>query len=127
MNETSRNIEILKKIIAYCDQLDEARDRFGGSLEALEHDRLYKSAVAMCVLQIGELTTHLSNGFKDEFDEVPWRDIKAMRNLAAHHYGEFRSHYLWNTMINDIDPLREYCKECIEALSGVGFRSSPDQ
>ena len=39
------------------------------------------------------------------------------RNIAAHHYGEFRSHYLWDTMTHDIEPLREYCQKCIEALS----------
>jgi len=119
MDENLRQIEILKKIIRYCDQLDEARLRFGNSLEALESDSLYKSAAAMCVLQIGELSNHLGENFKKEFDGIPWSDIIGMRNIAAHHYGEFRSYYLWDTMINDIDFLRDYCITCIESLSST--------
>jgi len=117
MDKKQRNIEILEKIIMYCNRLDEAKERFGNSLEALEHDYLYKSAAAMCILQIGELTSYLSDDFKETFNEVPWQDIKAMRNIAAHHYGEFRSHFLWDTMVKDIEPLREYCRKSIEALS----------
>lgn len=117
MGENQRNVEILKKIIVFCDQLDEARERFGNSLDSLESDSLYKNAAAMCVLQIGELSSRLSSGFKCRFNAMPWQDIKDMRNLAAHHYGEFRSHYLWDTMINDITPLRGYCRECIVVLT----------
>lgn len=128
MDEKQRNIELLNKIILYCDQLDEARERFGDSLEALESDHLYKSAAAMCILQIGELTTHLTTDFKKEYEKVPWSDIKGMRNVAAHHYGEFRSHYLWDTMINDISFLRDYCKECVGSLSAPGSQSqSPEE
>ena len=84
MDENDRNIEILKKIMMYCGRLDEARSRFGDSLESLENDQLYKSAAAMCVMQIGELTTHLTTDFRNEYNEIPWQDIKGMRNIAAH-------------------------------------------
>jgi uncharacterized protein with HEPN domain len=94
MDSNQRNIEILKKIVEYCDRIDATKARYGNSFETLENDYDYISSTAMSILQIGELTTRLTTGFKKKYGGVPWQDIKAMRNIAAHHYGQFRLHYL---------------------------------
>jgi uncharacterized protein with HEPN domain len=117
MDSNQRNSEILKKIVEYCDRIDATKARYGNSLETLENDYDYTSSTAMSILQIGELTTRLTTGFKKKYGGVPWQDIKAMRNIAAHHYGQFRLHYLWSTMNVDIAPLRDYCNQCINELS----------
>jgi uncharacterized protein with HEPN domain len=48
------------------------------------------------------------------------RDISILEPIiAAHHYGEFSADFLWDTVTDDIDELRDYCKACIaELLSG---------
>lgn len=56
----------------------------------------------MCILQIGELVGKLSDEFKAENNAMPWREIKAMRNIAAHNYGEI-----------DIPELKDYCIKCL--------------
>ncbi|MDR1796232.1 MAG: DUF86 domain-containing protein [Clostridiales Family XIII bacterium] len=116
ISPSQRNITILKKIAQYCDQKDEAISHFGKSYETLHENAVYKNATAMCVLQIGELTTHLTEDFRKTFSNMPWQKIKDMRNIAAHHYGQFDDQILWDTMGNDISPLRDYCHECIAAL-----------
>jgi uncharacterized protein with HEPN domain len=116
VSDTERNIDILNRIIKYCDQLDTTREFFGDSLEELSSNDIYRSAAAMCVLQIGELTNYLTDDFKSQYSVIPWQKIKDMRNIAAHRYGEFKSERLWATMENDIDPLREYCKDCMAKL-----------
>lgn len=50
-------------------------------------DFVYKNAVTMCILQIGELSGYLSDDFKNKHDGVSWRNIKGMRNVVAHNYG----------------------------------------
>ena len=85
MNE--RDTDILEHIICYCNEIREARERFGDSLESIQADALYRNAVAMSILQIGELTGHLSDEFKAKYSAVPWQKIKGMRNITAHHYG----------------------------------------
>ena len=85
----NRNIDIIEHIIRYCGEIREARERFGDSFESLQSDTLYKNAVAMSILQIGELSARLSDDFKSAYNEMPWRDIKNMRNIAAHHYSKF--------------------------------------
>jgi uncharacterized protein with HEPN domain len=42
------------------------------------------------------------------------RDISILEPIiAAHHYGEFSADFLWDTVTDDIDELRDYCKACI--------------
>ena len=112
-----RDITILKRIIQYCNEIDETNVRFGNAKEKLIVDNIYKNALSMCILQIGELAANLTDGFRNRFNAIPWRKIRAMRNIAAHRYFSFDAEELWNTVSTDIDPLREYCKTCIELLS----------
>jgi uncharacterized protein with HEPN domain len=48
---------------------------------------------------------------------MPWQDIKRMRNIAAHRYGSFDAEVLWDTIVNDIPSLRDYCLEIIKKHS----------
>ncbi|MBO5007698.1 MAG: DUF86 domain-containing protein [Clostridia bacterium] len=44
---------------------------------------------------------------------MPWREIKAMRNIAVHNYGEIDIDILWETATCDILDLKEYCQKFI--------------
>ena len=110
------NSEILERIIRYCNEIDEAMNHFGRTFEKLEPNTIYKNAVSMCILQIGELTSLLSDDFKAQYREMPWQDIKAMRNIAAHRYGTFDLTKLWETLMDDIPTLKEYCKKILSEL-----------
>lgn len=116
MQTERRDIFALKKIIKYCDDIDKTNEHFGFSRTELENNDIYLNALAMCVLQIGELTTHLSDAFKERYTEIPWVKIKAMRNVATHRYGEFSISILWETIIGDIPHLRDYCNACLDDL-----------
>jgi len=114
MSNKERDIYILKKIIKYCVEADETIQRFGNSFESLKSDNIYKNAAAMCVLQIGELVGHLSDDITVRYDEMPWKQIKGMRNIAAHGYEEFDVEILWQTLKADLPALREYCDKIIK-------------
>jgi uncharacterized protein with HEPN domain len=118
-NSDGRNITILKKIVEYCDEIDATRLVLGNTKEALEGSFIYKNTAAMSVLQIGELASHLTTEFKNSHTDIPWREIIKMRNIAAHHYGEFRTDYLWDTITSDIDDLRVYCTKCLNAMESA--------
>ena len=107
----SRNIDILERMIRYCKEIEEAQVRFGNTLESLQTDALYKNAVAMCILQIGELTANLTDDFKSTYAEVPWQKIKGMRNIAAHHYSKFDAELMFKTMTERIPELLDYCEK----------------
>jgi uncharacterized protein with HEPN domain len=100
-------------MVSYCADIAEFMDRFGNSMEALESDKAYKDATAMCILQIGELAGHLSDNFRVAYPEMPWQAMKAMRNVAAHHYGRFDVKMLWGTITKNIPVLKQFCEDII--------------
>ena len=112
MNE--HNADLLNHIIRYCCEIRDARERFGDSIEALCSDVHYRNAVAMCILQIGELTGYLDDDFKTKYNAIPWQKIKGMRNITAHHYGKIDSDILFRTISVRIPELQCYCEEILE-------------
>lgn len=110
MNE--RDIDILNNILKYCNQIDEANRQYDSSIENFEENSVYRNAVAMCVLQIGELAKHLSEEFKLQTnDEIPWYQIQGLRNVVAHEYGKIDLESLWETITEDIPQLCEFCSK----------------
>ena len=110
----NRDIDILERIVHYCLEIKEAQDRFGDTLESLKSDSAYKNAVAMCILQIGELTNLLTEDFKAAYNKIPWQKIRGMRNIAAHHYGKFDTEIMFNTITKRIPELYDYCSEILK-------------
>ena len=97
---------ILEKIIKYCDQIKMIVNKYNDSYELYQSDITFQYSANMCILQIGELTTRLSEAFKEKHSVIPWRLIKAMRNINAHDYESLNLEYAWNTLIEDIPKLK---------------------
>ena len=108
-----RDTVVLKKMIQYADEIELTVKKLDLDFETFETDFIAKNAIAMCVLQIGELVGKLTDDFKAQYYKMPWRDIKSMRNIAAHNYGELDIEVLWETVTNDIPELKAYCKNII--------------
>ena len=119
MNRDRRDYIILRKIVKYCDGIASSIKRFGDSEATLESDMDYLDSVSMKILQIGELTTRLSDDFKSYHNEIPWRNIKNMRNIVAHNYESFDSKYVWKTASENVPALREFCHRILEQNSNV--------
>ena len=109
MKDSERDLSILRHILSYCTQIDEAVERFGEDGELFVRDAVYHNAVSLCILQIGELVGNLSEGFRASHPGIPWREIKLMRNIVAHRYGTVDHSITWEVVENDIPALKEYC------------------
>lgn len=104
---------ILEKIVEYCDKIRHALQRYDYSYEQFNDYDMFYSSCCMYILQIGELVSKLSDEFKEEFNEMPWQSIKDMRNIVAHAYGDLDPEITWNTLIECIPELQEYCKKIL--------------
>lgn len=103
------------QIRSYCEDIEMFMDRFGRDFDTFIEDRAYFNAVAMCVLQIGELANSLSEEFRQSTNaKIPWRMIRGMRNVLAHSYGEIDEEVIWETITNDIPHLKVFCEELCE-------------
>lgn len=114
MNANSKNRNTIVHIKAYCDEIEETILRFGDSFENYKDDKIYRNAVVMCVLQIGELVTHLSDDFKETHKQIPWKDLKILRNIAAHNYGSFSPKRTWIIAKEEIPILLDFCLMILE-------------
>lgn len=113
MNVRDKNI--LTHILAYCDQISEATARFGRDQAVFAKDQVYQNAVAMCLMQIGELSGHLSDDFRSSHPSQPWRQIKSLRNIIAHNYGAVDAETAWEIVETDIPSLRAFCESVLSS------------
>lgn len=103
---------ILQKIIMFCERIA-ANLKECQTLEKFQDKVLYQDACAMCLVQIGELVTLLSDEVKSKMEKVPWRIIKDTRNFYVHNYGSVDVKTFWKTLNEDISSL---CSECEKIL-----------
>lgn len=108
MNNKDRFIFL--KIISYCEQIQQARSLLGDSLDQFLANTIYQNACCMCILQIGELAGKLSEEARGETPEIPWKQIRGMRNICAHNYGEIDPVSTWATIQKDIPALKINCE-----------------
>jgi len=115
MNQIDRDIEIIKKMLSYCDEISETVATLGNSIDSFSGNTIYKNACAMCIMQIGELSSRLSDGFREKHDDIPWQAIRGMRNVIAHAYININELDMWETIQNDVPTLKAYCTSLLES------------
>lgn len=112
-----RDKNIIAHILEYCKQIDECFSRFGNSYEIFISDVIFRNAVSMAEFQIGELSGHLSEKFKEGTKkEIPWKEIRGMRNIFAHNYLEMDIERIWEVATEDISVLRNFCENQLSEL-----------
>ena len=110
-----KNISIIKHIIEHIENIINAQKRFGNDISIFVSDKDYFNSVCMSLLQIGELSHHLTTDFIKTHSDVPWRNIIGLRNVVVHGYGQLDTETIWMTVISDIPDLY---KKCIAIASG---------
>ena len=118
METKERNVAIIEKILEYCTQIADTHERFNDSYEQFDSDFIYRNAICLCLLQIGELSGKLSNEFKEGNNDIPWRAIRGMRNVVAHEYGHIDIDTIWETSEAGIIELRDFCAAQIRLQQG---------
>jgi len=63
-----------------------------------EHDELIQVWMVYNVQIIGEAVSQLSEGFRTQHPEVPWRAIAAMRHAIVHGYFRVDHDEVWNVV-----------------------------
>ena len=109
MSGNERDLSILRHILRYCEQIENAVARFGAELDVFLNDDVYHNAVSLCILQIGELVGNLTEDYRASHPDIPWREIRLMRKIVAHRYGTVDHTITWDVVIHDIPILKEYC------------------
>lgn len=67
----------------------------------------------MCVIQLGELVSQLSEEIKQQNSAIPWCIIKDTRNFCVHAYGSIDIPSVWDTLNQDILSLKSACAKIL--------------
>ena len=116
MEISERDKQILFHILKYCNEVEKTVERIKTE-EEFNGDFMYRNAISMPLLQIGELANHFSEDFLKTYVDIPWRDIIAMRNRFAHGYGEMDLHEIWTTASTDVTNLKHSCRKILKSVS----------
>ncbi|MCY3729002.1 MAG: DUF86 domain-containing protein [Nitrospira sp.] len=54
---------------------------------------------------IGEAAGRISSQFQEKYEEIPWSEMRGMRNRMIHRYDDIDMNIVWNTAQEDIPHL----------------------
>ncbi|WGE90677.1 HepT-like ribonuclease domain-containing protein [Actinobacillus genomosp. 1] len=77
-------------------------------LEDFLDDKRSENAVAMSLVAMGEIATVLSNKYPEfiqQYEHIPWRYMRGMRNVIAHGYFELDFVVIYETAIESVPKL----------------------
>lgn len=115
MTVSDRDLQILNKIQGYCSDIEFTHTEYGHNYTTFCENPTYRNAIALCLLQIGELVKNLSQEFTASHTNIPWRAIRGMRNVVAHEYGDIDLETVWETTDVGIIELRDFCVGQLQA------------
>ena len=107
MQHRDKNIIIVKKMVKYCDKILVIKEKENLTKEKYMSSDIIQLAIDMCIFQLTELSIHLDDDFKLKHLDIPWAQIKGMRNVHAHEYDKIDRNLIWNTLNHDIVDLKQ--------------------
>ena len=91
----------------------------GMTFEAFSEDHRTIDAVVRNFEVLGEAARHVDDDLAGQAPEVPWADVRGMRNVVMHEYFGVDLTTVWKTVSDDLAPLRT-------ALLALLARLEPD-
>ncbi len=80
------------------------------------NEEMMQQAVIRKIEIIGEASNRVSDELKKRFSELPWRKMRAMRNILIHMYDELELEIVWETASKDIPKLIRQLEKIIALL-----------
>ena len=77
----------------------------GMTFEQFVSDRKTIDAVIRNFIIIGEAASHLPEDFIETHPDLPWREMRDMRNIAVHAYFGVDNRVVWETLQKNLPPL----------------------
>lgn len=120
-NSTEHDIDLLLRILDYCDRIESCKQRFGDNFDIYQQDLDYQDVIKMNLFQIGECVNGISEECRNSIPSIPWHQIYGLRNVIAHGYVKIKEERIWQTIQNDIPLLQ---KEISNYFSLMGINSN---
>lgn len=77
---------------------DMTYDQFAGDTKTIR-------AAAYEIMVIGEAAAHVPDDVRERFPDIPWREMRGIRNVVVHEYFRVDLQILWKTVTQDLPSL----------------------
>lgn len=101
---------LLDMLEASCDAVSYAENL---TLTDFELNREKQRAIFNAIQEVGEAAAQLSDEFKQNHIDIPWKKIVGMRNHLVHAYFDIDLESVWLTVQNDLPTLVSQIKPLI--------------
>ncbi len=89
-------IEAISAILKYTDGMDQ--HQFSGARKTVD-------AVVRNLIIIGEAAVRMPEEVCSKYPEIPWYEMRGMRNFVVHEYFRTSDKVVWDTVQVDLPPL----------------------
>jgi uncharacterized protein with HEPN domain len=98
-------LEAIEKVCRYTE---------GMSFGTFSADEKTVDAVVRNLEIIGEAARHIPEEIHNEFPDLPWAEMRGIRNVLIHEYFGVSLPILWKTTQNDLPPLVPILKQILK-------------
>jgi uncharacterized protein with HEPN domain len=109
----------MKNDSTYLGDVLDAIKRIEDYLRGVSKDVFFKNlmmqdAVMHQIEIIGEASNNVSDEFQDQYLELPWMQMRAIRNKIVHDYRELNLDVIWDTAKNDLPALKTQIQKLLD-------------
>ena len=108
-----RDIDNMCAILDFCDRVETIYHQMGKSYDEFVANELYRDALLMNILQIGETANRLSDECKEALHDLPWGEIIGTRNVIVHGYAQVDDRIIWNIVEHDVPILQDQLEAAV--------------
>lgn len=84
------------------------------SLEDFTGDEKTVDAVVRNISVIGEAARHVPEEIRERYPDVPWSEMRGMRNVVVHEYASVSIPIVWQTAKRNLPPLVPILRRILE-------------
>lgn len=77
----------------------------GKTRDDLQENEMLALSLVRLLEIIGEAASNVSEGFRKEHPDIPWRNMVGIRNRLIHGYFDVDLDIVWDTVRKDLPPL----------------------
>ena len=99
--------------------IERVEDYVAGGENAFMQSSLVQDAVLRNLQMMAESTQRLSDGLKQEHEEIDWRRIAGFRNVLAHDYLGVDMPYVWQIVAGELPALKRAVEAMLQESEGA--------
>ena len=86
----------------------------GVDKESFLENLMMQDAVMHQIEIVGEASNRISDGFQEQHLNLPWMQMRAIRNKIVHDYRGINLQIIWDTVKNDLPALKAQVQKLLD-------------